>query len=134
MIRSGVSVILAGAVLLAMASLAEASSHGGMPASLSFLQIVQWELVHFAIHLQLTLEAICMIWLVSPSYGWDLLVDQSRCAELGNLTSHLFDTVIHALMTSFDSILVAAWVAVEAVCFIWRHIRNRSYRSSFRLA
>ena len=119
--RFATSAFIASALLLVTAGVASASSHGAMPAGLSFLQVMQWELEHFGLHLQMIYQAIQTMF-VSPSLGWDMLSDQSLCADQGNLTSHLFDTALHALMTFLDSTLVAVWVLVEVAARVWRSL------------
>jgi hypothetical protein len=109
---------LATATLVALAvagttvTAAFASSHGAMPAGLSLWDQMVWEVEHYALHMQLTLEAI-LAWFVSPQLGWDLLDSQALCAEQGRMTEHLFDTGMHALETFFSTVVIMAWIGVQ---------------------
>lgn len=96
----------------ATVSAAFASSHGEMLAGLSLSDQIVWEVEHYALHMQLTFQAI-LTWFVSPQLGWDLLNSQTLCAEQGRMTQHLFDTGMHALETFFSTVIIVAWVGVE---------------------
>jgi len=124
---------LATATLVALAvagvtvSAAFASSHGAMPAGLSLWDQMVWEVEHYALHMQLTLEAI-LAWFVSPQLGWDLLNSQTLCADQGRMTEHLFDTGMHALETFFSTAIIIAWagidVAARALNIVFKRIDN----------
>jgi hypothetical protein len=92
------------------------------PASLSVWDQMVWEVEHYALHMQLTFEAI-LTWFVSPQLGWHLLNSQTLCADQGRMTEHLFDTGMHALETFFLTIVVMAWVG-------WKSHPGRSTFSS----
>lgn len=123
------AVCVAGAMLLVSVPAAFASSHGAMPAGLSLWDQASWEVQHYLIHMQMTFEAI-RAWFVSPELGWALLNDQTLCATQGHLTEHLFDTGMHALVSFFSTLVVLAWVGVEAAShvlnFIFRKVEVRS--------
>ena len=125
--RFGTAVLLAGAVLLASVGVASASSHGAMPAGLSFTDMVVWEVQHYAIHMQLTAQAI-QTWFVSPQLGWDLLDGQSLCSSQGRLTELLFDTGTHALESFFSTIIVLAWIGIEIAARILAFLANLARR------
>jgi hypothetical protein len=55
-------------VVIGTAVPAFASSHGAMPAGLSLWDQMVWEVEHYAIHMQLTFEAI-RVWFISPQLG-----------------------------------------------------------------
>jgi hypothetical protein len=81
-------------------------------AALSLWDQMVWEVEHYALHMQLTFEAI-LAWFLSPHLGWDLLNSQTLCAEQGRMTGHLFDTGMHALETFFSTVIILAWVGLE---------------------
>jgi hypothetical protein len=124
---------LATATLVALAvggatvSAAFASSHGAMPAGLSLWDQMIWEVEHYALHMQLTFEAI-LAWFVSPQLGWDLLNSQTLCADQGGMTEHLFDTGMHALETFFSTVIIMAWVGVtvaaKALNVVFKRLDN----------
>jgi hypothetical protein len=124
---------LATATLVALAvagttvTAAFASSHGAMPAGLSLWDQMVWEVEHYALHMQLTFEAI-LAWFVSPQLGWDLLNSQTLCADQGRVTEHLFDTGMHALETFFSTVIIMVWVGVEvatrALSGVFKRIDN----------
>jgi hypothetical protein len=119
--------LVALAVASATVSAAFASSHGAMPAGLSLWDQMVWEVEHYALHMQLTFEAI-LAWFVSPQLGWDLLNSQTLCADQGRMTEHLFDTGMHALETFFSTVIIMAWVGVEvaarALNVVFKRIDN----------
>ncbi len=121
--RFGTAVLLAGAVLLASAGLANASSHGAMPPNLGFIDMMVWEIQHYTIHMQMTFEGI-RTWFVSRELGWMLIDNQSLCAEQGRLTAHLFDTGMHALMSFFSTAIVLLWIGIEVAARILRFIAS----------
>jgi hypothetical protein len=125
---------LATATLVALAVIAAtvpafASSHGAMPAHLSLWDQMVWEVVHYAIHMQLTFEAI-RVWFVSPQLGWALLDSQTLCAEQGRMTEHFFDTGMHAIETFLSTLGVLVWmgavVAARALNSLFNRIGHRS--------
>lgn len=115
--RFGTAALLAGAVLLASAGIAQASSHGAMPSNLGFVDAVLWEFQHFGMHMSMTFQAI-QVWVVSPEAGWSLLDGQALCADQGQLTGHLFDTGMHALLSFATVALLGTWIGIEVAARI----------------
>lgn len=100
--------------LLAGIGVAHASGHLPMSPSLSFSQMLLWEVQHFVTHMSMTYQAIELMF-VSPSLGWAMLGDQTLCANTAHFTAHLFDTALHSLMTFVLAITVAAAFAAWCV-------------------
>jgi hypothetical protein len=119
--------LVALAVAGATVSSAFASSHGAMPAGLSLWDQMVWEVEHYALHMQLTFEAILASF-VSPQLGWDLLNSQTLCADQGRMTEHIFDTGMHALEAFFSTVIIMAWVGVKvaarALNVVFKRIDN----------
>jgi hypothetical protein len=118
--RFGTAVLLTGAVLLATAGVANASSHGGMPADLSLWQIIKWQLDDFIVHMGLTLEAIKLMF-VSPPLGWAML-DGALCGDKTHWAHALFDTADHALESFFSTVVILAWIGIEVAARIMAFI------------
>jgi hypothetical protein len=114
--RSGTTVLLTAIILLATASLANASSHGGMPSDLSLWQTIRWQFDDFAAHMSMTFEAIRLM-LVSPSLGWSML-DGAICGDKTHWAHALFDTADHALENFFSIVMILAWVGIEVAARI----------------
>jgi len=105
--RRVVIALAASAILFATAGVASASSHGAMPPNLDFFQTVQWELQHFAMHMQYTWHAI-QTWFVSHELGWAFLNDQALCAPLTPLMGVLFGSAAASLLTFALTIVFGA--------------------------
>jgi hypothetical protein len=127
MMKLATATIAALVVTAMTASAAFASSHGAMPSGLSLWDQMAWEVEHYALHMQLTLEAI-RTWFVSPQFGWDMLDSQTLCAEQGRITGHLFDTGTHALETFFSTLVILTWTGVAVAAKAMNVLSNATGR------
>jgi len=118
--------LVAGAVLLATASAAFASSHGAAPAGLNLWDTVKWQFDDFAAHMSLTFEGIKLMF-VSPSLGWSML-DNAICGDESHWAHLLFDSADHALESFFSTVLILAWIGVEVAARIMAFIIGLSKR------
>lgn len=99
LMRNLIAAVLAvGAFLVASVATANASSHGLMPAELTFLQALQWETEHFFAHIGYTYEALRTT-ISSPALGWAMMDEQVACSSAGWLTTWLFGTALKSLLT-----------------------------------
>lgn len=111
------NIVLAACMLLLVTGSAFASSHGAMPAGISLVEMVLWEIQHFALHMLLTFQALELMF-VSPSLGLAMLGEQTLCASASPLVGALFGTAPAALVTFAITIMalaaLLAWVAFKA--------------------
>jgi hypothetical protein len=96
-------VAIALAVACGWAGVANASSHGLMPANLFFWEMVNWQLVHFRLHIDFVYAALTMT-VTSPQTAWMLLSNQTLCAGTSPWTAFLFGSPGMSLVTFFVTV------------------------------
>jgi len=131
--RLRAAVLLAGAVLLATTGVASATSHGDIPAGLSFANTAVWEIQHFAIHMSLALQAM-QTWFVSPGLGWALLGEQALCASITPFTGLLFGSAWGALATFLLTTTLGVMLTVWLTFTFWRIVTQMPARPTVALA
>lgn len=116
--RLGILMLLVGVMFLSSVGVASATSHGGAPASMSLVAMLMFEIEHFIIHMGLTMQAL-LLCILSPSYGWTMLGDQTLCASVTPLVGLLFGSAAGALATFVLTIVAAALLFVWLVEKAW---------------
>lgn len=120
--RIGIVLLTAGMTLAALATSASASSHGA-PVFRSLFGRVLFEFEHFLIHIQLTTDALLLMF-AAPSLGWTMLTAQTLCANVTPFVGLLFGTAGGAVVSFAVTVLLGIMFFTWVVRGIWSFCRS----------